>query len=120
MLTKEETRILRSQGTEKPFSSHLLQERRKGTYICAACGAELFTSDMKYDSGTGWPSFYDSIPNRVETRIETPLGSPRIEYHCTRCGGHQGHIFEDGPPPTGLRYCNNGLSLKFVPEQPEV
>ncbi len=119
MLTDEETKVLRREGTELPFSSPLLNEHRKGIFVCADCRLELFTSDMKYDSGTGWPSFYDVIKGHVQTRIDTRLGAPRIEYHCARCGGHQGHLFHDGPPPTGLRYCNNGLSLKFVPDRPE-
>jgi peptide-methionine (R)-S-oxide reductase len=118
-LTPEQYDVLRQEGTERAFSSPLYTETRKGTYVCAGCGEELFRSETKYESGTGWPSFYDAIPGHVETRIDRKLAMPRVEYHCAKCGGHQGHVFDDGPQPTGLRYCNNGLSLRFVPEQPD-
>ena len=114
-LTPEEFRILRREGTERPGTSPLDREKREGLFVCAGCGLELFTSDMKFDSGTGWPSFYDVIPGRVETKQDYKLIIPRTEYHCARCGGHQGHVFKDGPRPTGLRYCNNGLALDFIP-----
>ncbi len=117
-LTPEQYDILRHEGTERPGSSPLLNEKRKGHFVCAACGLPLFSSDTKFDSGTGWPSFYDVIPAHVETKTDTRLGAPRTEYHCARCGGHQGHVFEDGPAPTGLRYCNNGAAIKFEPSQP--
>ncbi|MEZ5839426.1 MAG: peptide-methionine (R)-S-oxide reductase MsrB [Hyphomicrobiales bacterium] len=107
--------VLRNEGTEPPESSPLNYEKRAGAFHCAGCDLELFTSDMKYDSGTGWPSFFDVIPGRVEEKTDWKLVIPRTEYHCARCGGHQGHVFDDGPKPTGLRYCNNGLALTFVP-----
>jgi len=105
--------VLCNEGTERPFSSPLLQEKRQGRFVCAGCGEPLFMSDTKYESGTGWPSFYDVIPGAVETKTDHKLGTARTEYHCAHCGGHQGHVFEDGPNPTSLRYCNNGLALKF-------
>jgi len=108
--------ILFEEGTEPRYSSPLLDEKRRGTYICAACRLPLFTSVTKYESGTGWPSFWAPIEERLGTKRDTKLAMPRTEYHCARCGGHQGHVFEDGPEPTGLRYCNNGLALAFVPE----
>ena len=108
--------ILFEEGTERRYSSPLLEEKRRGTYICAACRLPLFTSVTKYESGTGWPSFWAPIEGRLGTKRDTKLAMPRTEYHCARCGGHQGHVFEDGPDPTGLRYCNNGLALAFVPE----
>ena len=117
MLNDEQYDVLRCEGTERPFSSPLNSEKRAGTFVCAGCGLELFTSKTKYDSGTGWPSFYQAIEGHVETKVDNKLGMQRTEYHCTRCGGHQGHVFEDGPKPTGLRYCNNGVALKFVPEK---
>lgn len=114
-LTPEEYNILREEGTERPGTSPLLGEKRKGTYVCVACDHPLFDSSMKYDSGTGWPSFFETLPGAFETKRDFKLIWPRTEYHCARCGGHHGHVFEDGPKPTGLRYCNNGVALKFVP-----
>lgn len=115
-LTAEQYYILREEGTERPYTSELNDEKRAGTYHCAGCGLALFNSDTKFDSGTGWPSFYDVIPDRVGTKTDYKILFPRTEYHCARCGGHQGHVFEDGPEPTGLRYCNNGLALTFKPK----
>jgi peptide-methionine (R)-S-oxide reductase len=115
LLTPDQYAILREEGTEPPGSSPLLKEKRNGTYVCAGCGNPLFESTMKYDSGTGWPSFFTVIDGAVDTRRDFKLIWPRTEYHCARCGGHQGHVFNDGPKPTGLRYCNNGLALNFVP-----
>ncbi len=117
MLTKEQYEVLREEGTERPFSSPLNNEKRAGVFACAGCGLELFSSATKFDSGTGWPSFYAATEGHVETRPDHTLGTERTEYHCARCGGHQGHVFDDGPKPTGLRYCNNGVALKFVPAQ---
>ncbi len=114
-LTKEQYHILRKEGTERSGSSALNAEKRKGVFVCAGCDLELFLSEKKYESGTGWPSFYDVIAEHVETKEDNRLFSRRTEYHCARCGGHQGHLFNDGPEPTGLRYCNNGLALKFIP-----
>jgi peptide-methionine (R)-S-oxide reductase len=114
ILTKEQFEVLREEGTEAPFSSPLLNEHRKGRFVCAGCGLELFSSRQKFESGTGWPSFFDVIKNHTSTKTDHKLASPRTEYHCARCGGHQGHVFNDGPAPTGLRYCNNGVALKFV------
>jgi len=115
VLTPEQFDVLRDEGTERAGSSPLNDEKRAGEYRCAGCDLALFTSDMKYDSGTGWPSFYTSIPGHLETKRDFKLILPRTEYHCARCGGHQGHIFDDGPPPTGKRWCNNGVALRFVP-----
>ena len=116
ILTTEQFRILREEGTEPPFTSPLNDEKRKGTYACVGCELPLFTSDMKFDSGTGWPSFYTSIEGHLETKTDFKLILPRTEYHCARCGGHHGHIFKDGPKPTGERWCNNGVALKFITE----
>ncbi len=113
-LSPEEYRILREEGTEQPWSSALNDEKRAGTFVCAGCGEPLFDSNMKYDSGSGWPSFFASLEGVFETKTDDKLGMPRTEYHCARCGGHHGHIFKDGPEPTGLRYCNNGIGLRFV------
>lgn len=108
--------VLRQCATEPPWSSPLLGEKRVGVYLCAGCHQPLFHSSAKFDSGTGWPSFFQALPGAVGTRLDLSHGMIRTEYHCARCGGHQGHVFEDGPAPTGLRYCNNGLALIFVPE----
>lgn len=118
-LTPQQYSVLRQSATEVSHSSPINDEHRKGTYVCAGCGLPLFTSEMRYDSGTGWPSFFDVIKGHVETKKDWSLLIPRTEYHCARCGGHQGHLFKDGPKPTGLRYCNNGLGLKFIPEEKE-
>ena len=116
-LTPEQYKVLRREGTERAFTSPLDREKRAGVFVCAGCGLPLFTSAMKFDSGTGWPSFFTMIPGTLGTKKDTELiFMVRTEYHCIRCGGHQGHVFEDGPPPTRLRYCNNGLALNFVPK----
>ncbi len=108
--------VLFDEATERPRSSVLDSEKRAGTYVCAACFLPLFESAAKFDSGTGWPSFFRPIEGHIGTRRDFRLLLPRTEYHCARCGGHQGHVFDDGPAPTGLRYCNNGVALRFVPE----
>ena len=117
LLTPAQYHILREEGTERAYTSPLDKEKRSGMYVCVACDLPLFLSRFKYDSGTGWPSFYDVLPGHVGTRIDRKLFVPRTEYHCARCGGHHGHVFEDGPKPTGLRYCNNGVALKFIPDK---
>ncbi len=117
LLTPEQYDVLRRKGTERPFSSPLNNEKRDGMFVCVACGLELFPSRFKFDSHTGWPSFYDVLPGHVETKTDYKAILPRTEYHCARCGGHHGHLFKDGPPPTGLRYCDNGVALKFIPEK---
>ncbi|RPH45058.1 MAG: peptide-methionine (R)-S-oxide reductase [Burkholderiales bacterium] len=116
-LAPEAYQVLRHEGTERAGTSPLNHEHRKGTFVCAGCGTPLFTSDMKFESGTGWPSFFGTLPGVFETRRDFRLIWPRTEYHCTTCGGHHGHVFEDGPAPSGLRYCNNGVALKFVPDE---
>ncbi len=108
--------VLFEEDTERPFSSALNDEKRAGAYVCAACFLPLFDARTKFDSGTGWPSFWTPIEGRVGTRTDYRMILPRTEYHCARCGGHQGHLFKDGPPPTGQRWCNNGLALLFVSE----
>lgn len=108
--------VLFEEGTERPYSSSLNDEKKAGTYVCAACNLPLFTSEAKFDSGTGWPSFWEPIEGRIGTSRDFKLVFPRTEYHCARCNGHQGHVFDDGPKPTGLRYCNNGIALQFVAE----
>ena len=115
LLTNDQYYILRKEGTEPPFTSALNDEKREGEYLCAGCNTPLFSSKMKYDSGTGWPSFFEHYPNVIGTKLDFKLLMPRTEYHCAVCEGHHGHVFDDGPQPTGKRYCNNGLSLTFAP-----
>ncbi len=107
--------VLFEEDTEPPLSSPLNLEKRPGVFVCRACRLPLFTSEMKYESGTGWPSFFTSIPRHLATKADYEIGLRRTEYHCARCGGHQGHVFDDGPPPTGERWCNNGVALSFIP-----
>ncbi len=108
--------VLRHKATEPPRTSVFNQEKREGVFVCAGCDLPLFTSEMKFESGTGWPSFFSMIPGHLETKRDFKHIWPRTEYHCARCGGHHGHVFDDGPAPTGLRYCNNGVALKFLPK----
>ena len=112
-LTDEQKNILFNEGTERPFSSPLLNEKREGFYHCANCGAKLFSSSSKFDSGTGWPSFTEALPGAFKTKIDYSFGMKRIEYHCANCGAHHGHVFDDGPSESGKRFCNNGLCLIF-------
>lgn len=116
LLTPDQYRVLRNAGTERAGSSPLNAEARAGVFVCAGCDLPLFTSAMKYESGTGWPSFFTTIPGVFETKKDYFLIFARIEYHCVRCGGHHGHVFDDGPKPTGERWCNNGVALRFVPK----
>jgi peptide-methionine (R)-S-oxide reductase len=115
-LTPEQYRVLRQHGTERPFTSPLNDEHRKGAFVCAACAQELYRSDAKFDSGTGWPSFFAPIEGAIATSRDFKLIYPRTEVHCSRCGGHLGHVFDDGPEPTGKRYCMNGVAMQFKPE----
>jgi peptide-methionine (R)-S-oxide reductase len=115
ILTPAAYYVLREEGTERPFTSPLNDEKRPGVFVCAGCDLPLFTSQMKFDSGTGWPSFFTHIPGHFGTKSDYKLILPRTEYHCIRCGGHHGHVFDDGPPPTGQRWCNNGVALRFIP-----
>ena len=114
LLGREAYHVLREEGTEPPGSSPLNDEKRRGIYVCAGCGLALFTSEMKFDSGTGWPSFFTTIPGHFATKRDFKLILPRTEYHCIRCEGHHGHVFNDGPKPTGERWCNNGVALRFI------
>jgi peptide-methionine (R)-S-oxide reductase len=114
LLPAEAYAVLFEESTERPFTSALLHEERAGSYLCAACFLPLFRSEARFDSGTGWPSFSAALAGRLGTRRDFGLLLPRTEYHCIRCGGHQGHVFGDGPPPTGQRYCNNGVALRFA------
>jgi peptide-methionine (R)-S-oxide reductase len=115
-LSPQQYAVLRQEATERAGTSPLNHEKRKGRYLCAGCELPLFESQHKFDSGTGWPSFHTAIPGALGTKTDFKLLLPRTEYHCARCEGHQGHVFDDGPPPSGKRYCNNGVALKFVPE----
>ncbi len=117
LLAPEAFHVLFKEGTEAPGSSPLNNEKRDGSFICAACYLPLFTTSAKFESGTGWPSFYQPIAGRLGFKTDFKIIYPRKEYHCKRCGGHQGHVFKDGPKPTGLRYCNNGVALNFVPRE---
>ncbi len=116
-LTPEQNYILYNEGTEPPGSSELNYEKREGSYYCVGCNTKLFRSNQKFESGTGWPSFFESLPDVFETKIDTLIGYPRTEYHCKKCGGHHGHLFNDGPKPTGKRFCNNGSCLVFKPDE---
>jgi len=114
-LTPEQFQVLREHGTERPGTSPLNKEKRDGTFACAGCGQPLFSSDTKFESGTGWPSFWKPKEQAVETTVDQSHGMTRVEVHCSRCGGHLGHVFPDGPEPTGMRYCMNGVALEFEP-----
>jgi len=114
-LTAEQYAVLRGHGTERPGSCALLNEKRVGTFSCAGCGQPLFMTGRKFESGTGWPSFFAPLDGSIEETVDTGYGMVRTEVHCSRCGGHLGHVFPDGPPPTGLRYCINGVALEFAP-----
>ncbi len=116
LLPADSYTVLFEHGTERAGSSPLDREKRAGTFVCAACFLPLFSSSMKFDSGTGWPSFFDYLPNALGLKKDYKMILPRTEYHCVRCGGHQGHVFKDGPEPTGLRYCNNGVAVRFIPD----
>ncbi|GBQ36113.1 peptide-methionine (R)-S-oxide reductase MsrB [Gluconacetobacter azotocaptans] len=116
VLTPEQVRVMREHGTERPGSSPLNDEKRPGLYRCAACGTPLFRSETKYESGSGWPSYFEALPGGVETTTDTSHGMVRVEVHCASCKGHLGHVFPDGPRPTGQRYCMNGVALDFVPD----
>ena len=116
LLTAEQYDVLRDAGTERPFTSALLDEHRRGVFACAGCGRDLFSSQAKYDSGTGWPSFFEPLSGAVGTTSDRSLGMTRTAVHCSRCGGHLGHVFNDGPKATGLRYCINGVALTFKPQ----
>ena len=116
-LTPEQFQVLREHGTERRGSSPLNHEKRSGIYSCAGCGTELFRSDTKFESGTGWPSFYEPLDGAIATTVDRSYGMTRVEVHCATCGGHLGHVFPDGPPPTGQRYCMNGVALEFEPEK---
>ncbi len=115
LLSPEQYDVMRSHGTEAPGSCALLHEKRAGTFSCAGCGQPLFNSKLKFESGTGWPSFNDPVAGAVETAIDRSYGTVRTEVHCANCGSHLGHVFKDGPPPTGLRYCINGVAMNFAP-----
>ncbi len=114
-LTPAQFRTLRQEATDQPGNSPFLNEHRAGMFSCAGCNLPVYSSKAKYESGTGWPSFFQALPNAVRTRTDLALGFPRVEVHCRRCGGHLGHVFDDGPQPTGKRYCMNGTALKFTP-----
>jgi len=115
LLTPQQFAVLRQSGTERAFTSPLLEEHRRGNFACAGCELDLFSSETKFDSGTGWPSFFTSVPGHLAMKKDYKIIMERDEYHCARCGGHQGHVFDDGPPPTRQRWCNNGVALRFIP-----